>query len=49
MMDRYDRGARLLADLKYEPFPDITSAIPELSNILSNVTRIEAFRQRGAS
>lgn len=49
MMDRYDRGARLLADLKYQPFPDITHAIPELSSILSNVTRIEDFRRdRGA-
>ena len=46
MMNRYDRGARLLADLKYEPFPDVSKAIPELSNILSNVTRIDAFRHR---
>ena len=36
MMDRYDRGARLLADLRYEPFPDISDAIPELSRSLPN-------------
>jgi integrase len=46
MMDRYDRGARLLADLRYEPFPNVSRAIPELSSVLSNVTRIDEFRQR---
>lgn len=38
MMKRYDRGARVLADLQYDPFPDISAAIPEL--LLPNVTRI---------
>lgn len=42
IMDRYDRGARMLADLKYVPFPDISAAIPELSNDLAtNVTRLK--------
>lgn len=41
MMKRYDRGARMLADLKLEPFPDISSAIPELSEDLGNVTRLK--------
>lgn len=46
MMNRYDRGARLLADLKYEPFPDISKAIPELADMQANVVHV-AFR--GAS
>jgi len=33
MIDRYDRGAQTLADLEYEPFPDISSAIPELRGL----------------
>lgn len=47
MMDRYDRGARLLADLKYEPFPDIAGAIPELADLQANVIRV-AFAKKGA-
>jgi integrase len=31
MINRYDRGAQTLADLDYEPFPDIRGAIPELA------------------
>lgn len=31
MLERYTRQAVTLADLKYEPFPDVTSAIPELA------------------
>ncbi len=31
MINRYDRGAQTLADLDYEPFPDISRAIPELA------------------
>ena len=30
MISRYDRGAQTLGDLAYEPFPDISRAIPEL-------------------
>ena len=30
-MEGYARTARTLADLNYEPFPDITNAVPELS------------------
>jgi hypothetical protein len=30
MINRYDRGAQTLADLDYEPFPNIAHAIPEL-------------------
>jgi integrase len=33
MIDRYDRGAQTLADLQYEPFPDISDAIPELAAV----------------
>lgn len=33
MMQRYDRGARSLADLQLVPFPDIADAIPELQNV----------------
>ena len=35
MMQRYDRGARNLADLRLVPFPDVSDAIPELRNIAS--------------
>ena len=45
MMDRYDRGARTLADLQYTPFPDISTALPELANDLANVTRLDAHRR----
>lgn len=45
MMDRYDRGARTLADLQYTPFPDISTAVPELATDLANVTRIDAARR----
>jgi len=31
MVDRYARMAQTLADLNYEPFPDVTDAIPELA------------------
>ncbi len=31
MLDRYTRQAATLADLGYEPFPEVTSAIPELA------------------
>jgi len=44
MMARYDRGARMLADLQYEPFPDLTEAIPELTEDLANVSRLSDFR-----
>lgn len=39
-MTRYQRAARTLADLKILPFPDITSAIPELATLPDNVRRI---------
>jgi integrase len=44
MMRRYDRGARMLADLQYDPFPELAEAIPELSNDLSNSTPPDEFR-----
>ena len=37
MMNRYDRGAPLLADLKCEPVPHISKAIPELAETTTNV------------
>jgi hypothetical protein len=33
MIARYDRGAQTLADLDYEPFPDVTNVVPELAQI----------------
>ena len=44
MMRRYDRGARMLTGLQYEPFPDLGKAIPELSKDLSNASRIPSYR-----
>jgi integrase len=44
MMNRYDRGARLLADLKYEPFPDISKAFPEFTEGRNNVRHVD-FRR----
>ena len=44
-MRRYDRGARMLADLKYKPFPDLSAALPELSEDIANVTRLALYRQ----
>jgi hypothetical protein len=46
MVERYNRAARTLADLKYEPFPDITGAIPELTEGRDNVVPIR--RGKGA-
>ncbi|MES1185119.1 MAG: hypothetical protein ABUL60_15005, partial [Myxococcales bacterium] len=31
MRARYARAARTLADLSYDPFPDLAKAIPELN------------------
>jgi integrase len=33
MMRRYDRGARVLADLNYAPFPDLVAMLPELTRV----------------
>ena len=44
IMRRYDRGARMLADLKYLPFPDISKALPELCKDPSNVVRLRGSR-----
>lgn len=40
MRARYARAARVLADLRYDPFPDISRAIPELGNLPANVVRL---------
>jgi integrase len=40
MRARYARAARTLADLKYEPFPDVSKAIPELEKLPGNVLRL---------
>lgn len=45
-LDRYDRGARMLADMKYQPFPDIASAVPEFSATVGNVRRVD-FKRGG--
>jgi integrase len=40
MRARYARAARTLSDLDYKPFPDIASAIPELTERPANVVSI---------
>jgi integrase len=40
MLKRYDRGARQLADLQYEPFPDLADAIPEFAEAARNVLQL---------
>jgi integrase len=44
MLDRYTRQAVTLADLRYEPFPDVVAAIPELAE--AAVRLREAFGRR---
>jgi integrase len=44
IMRRYDRGARMLADLKYVPFPDLSDVLPELCKDPSNVVRLRGGR-----
>ena len=39
MLDRYTRTAVTRADLNYEPFPDVTEAIPELAEPARLATR----------
>jgi hypothetical protein len=46
MRARYARAARVLMDLKYEPFPDISRAIPELLEPRGNVVSLDAARGR---
>lgn len=46
MMERYNRSAQVLSDLQYTPFPDLTNAVPELSEGATNVVRLR--RPRGA-
>lgn len=40
MIRRYQRQARVLADLRYEPFPDVSEAVPELRDVSDNVRRL---------
>jgi len=44
MLDRYDRGARLLADRQYEPFPGLADAIPEFREAATNVVPLRRRR-----
>jgi integrase len=48
MRARYARAARTLADLQYEPFPDVSGAIPELLEARDNVRSLAAARARKA-
>jgi len=41
MRDRHARAARVLADLRYAPFPDVGGAIPELQELPGNVRRVD--------
>lgn len=43
LVKRYARGARMLEDLRYLPFPDISAAVPELSKDL--VTHLVPLRR----
>jgi integrase len=45
MRARYARAARLLADLKYVPFPSLVGAIPELWEAADNVRAIATARK----
>lgn len=45
MRARYARAARLLADLKYVPFPSLVGAIPELWEATGNVRAIATARK----
>ena len=38
MIDRYTRQAQTLADLGYEPFPDVSGAIPELAQLSTELS-----------
>ena len=40
MLDRYTRMAVTLADLNYQPFPDVTEALPELAEAARLHTRL---------
>jgi hypothetical protein len=42
MINRYDRGAQTLADLDYEPFPNIAHAIPELPPLPQRLHKVSA-------
>jgi hypothetical protein len=44
MRSRYARQARMLADLRYEPFPEVHDAAPELAALAANVRRISDAR-----
>jgi integrase len=46
MRNRYARAARTLADLKYEPFPSLEKAVPELWELPDNVRSIVTARKR---
>ena len=46
MRARYTRAARTLADLNYQPFPDISKAIPELLERRDNVISLGASRAK---
>jgi len=45
MRARYARAARVLADLKYEPFPSLEKSIPELWELPDNVRSIVTARK----
>jgi integrase len=45
MRNRYARAARVLADLKYEPFPSLEGSVPELWEQRDNVRSIMTARR----
>jgi integrase len=46
MRTRYARAARTLLDLNYQPFPDLSEAIPDLLKRRDNVVSLDASRSR---
>jgi hypothetical protein len=46
MAARYDRGARSLAELREEPFPNLAAAMPEVRAVLENRARLHTRLHR---
>jgi integrase len=46
MIRRYSRAARALEDLHFDPFPDVSRAVPELLGTGAKVVRLDSARGR---
>ena len=49
MAARYDRGARSLAELREEPFPNLAYAMPEVRAVLENRARLHTLLHTGGA